>query len=83
MPAKVDLAGMLRNANLTDTGAVVDYLGRRFLSTPLAASDRERLVAYLDGRLGQKTIDWNRPRLEIDLRETLHLVFSMPEYQLA
>ena len=82
-PAKVDLVGMVRNANLKDTGAVVDYFGRRFLSNPLAASDRARLVQYLNERLGQKTIDLNREGLEKDLRETLHLVLSMPEYQLA
>jgi uncharacterized protein (DUF1800 family) len=82
-PAKVDLVGMVRTANLKDTGAVIDYFGRRFLSVPLAASDRTRLVQYLNDRLGQKAIDLNREGLEKDLRETLHLVLSMPEYQLA
>ena len=81
--AKVDLVGMVRTANLKDTGAVVDYFGKRFLSVPLSISDRSRLVAYLNDRLGQKTIDLNKQGLETDLRETLHLVLSMPEYQLA
>ena len=53
-PAKVDLVGMVRTANLKDTGAVVDYFGRRFLSVPLAVSDRTRLVEYLNGRLGKR-----------------------------
>ncbi len=83
VPAKVDLVGMVRTANLKDTGAVVDYFGHRFLSVPLSVSDRARLVDYLNGRLGQKNIDLNKAGLETDLRETLHLVLSMPEYQLA
>lgn len=83
VPAKVDLVGMIRTNNLKDTGAVVDYFGKRFLSTPLGVSDRTRLVEYLNQRLGQKTIDFNHEGLETDLRETLHLVLSMPEYQLA
>ena len=81
--AKVDLVGMIRTSGAKDTGAVVDYFGRRFLSVPLAASDRERLVQYLNERLGQKIIDFSRDGLETDLRETLHLIMSMPEFQLA
>jgi hypothetical protein len=82
-PAKVDVVGMVRTAGLKDTGAVVDYLGHRFLSVPLAVSDRARLVQYLNDRIGGKTVDLNRAGLETDLRETLHLILSMPEYQLA
>ncbi len=81
--AKVDLVGMIRTSGAQDTGAVVDYFGHRFLSVPLAANDRARLVEYLGERLGQRTIDFNRAGLETDLRETLQLILSMPEYQLA
>jgi hypothetical protein len=81
--AKVELVAMVRASGAKDSGAAVDHLARRFLSTPLAVTDRARLVEYLNGRLGQKTIDFDRAGLEADLRETLHLILSMPEYQLA
>jgi hypothetical protein len=81
--ARIDLVAMIRTSGAKDSGAAVDYLAHRFLSTPLALTDRERLVQYLNGRLGQKTIDFDRAGLEADLRETLHLILSMPEYQLA
>jgi hypothetical protein len=75
MPAKVDLLGMLRTAGVKekDSGAAVDYFGKRFLRVTMDPADREKLVGFMKDR------EWT----ETNLRELLHLILSMPEYQLA
>ena len=74
-PARIDLLAMLRDAGVKekDSAAAVDHFTRRFLSVTIERSDRDRLVAFMKER------EWT----ETNLRELLHLVLSMPEYQLA
>ncbi len=82
-PAAIDLAGLLRKDGARNAAAAVDSLARRFLRAPLGAADRGDLVAFLRTRLGGEAIDFAAPSLETQLRELLHLVLSLPEYQLA
>jgi hypothetical protein len=82
-PARIDMGGMLRGAGVADAAGAVDYLCKRFLRASMQSPDREALTRFLAERLGSKTIDYNRAGLETDLRELLHLVMSLPEYQLA
>ena len=77
MPAKVDLAGMIRQAGVKDAPGVVDYFERRFLRVRLQDLDRQSLVKFLKDRTSGGEID------ETSLREVLHLILSTPEYQLA
>jgi hypothetical protein len=83
MPATVDVAGMIRQAGVIDAQGAVDYLGRRFLRVKMQEADRQSLMEFLAKRLGSSSIDFSKGNLETDLRELLHLVLSMPEYQLA
>jgi uncharacterized protein (DUF1800 family) len=74
-PATIDLAAMLSAEGVRDrdSAAAVDHLTHRFLRVTIEKADHDRLTAFLKER------DWT----ETNLRETLHLVLSMPEYQLA
>jgi hypothetical protein len=80
-PAAIDLTALVTAARATTAEAVVDHFSSRFLSVPLAATDRAALVKFLRDNLGSNTIAPG-PKLEPALRELLYLVLSAPEYQL-
>jgi hypothetical protein len=77
----LDLTAMVAAARATTADGVVDHFVRRFLSVPLAASDRAVLVQFLTERMGNARVQ-RGPELETSLRELLYLVLSAPEYQL-
>ena len=81
-PARIDLVAMLRSHGRADAGGVVDQFARRLLRVPLRSGDRADLVRYLEDRLGPGEIDPDRENVETDLRELVHLIMSLPEYQL-
>ena len=70
--AEFDLTKLVRDAGAQTPSESVDHLLMRFLRTPLAAADRDRLVEYLE----KSTND------EDALRSVLYLILSSPEYQL-
>jgi hypothetical protein len=82
-PAQIDLREMVRQAGVSTDADAVDYLAHRFLRTPLQPGDREDLITFLKQRLGDSVLDFTRAALETDLRALLHLLMSLPEYQLA
>ena len=82
-PAPVDLTGMVHQAGVSADAEAVDYLAHRFLRTPLQPGDRHDLIHFLTQRLGGSVLDFTRADLETDLRGLLHLIMSLPEYQLA
>lgn len=83
LPANFSLVAILKDSGAMTVEESVDYFLKRFLRTTLAQDDRQALVAYLEHRLDDKTIDFTRADLEEILRETVHLVMSAPEYQLS
>jgi len=80
--ARLDLAGMVQAQGLTDTTQVVDYMLARFLRVSIDAQRRAQLIEFLDGELGTHDIARARTYLEEPLRMLVHLILSMPEYQL-
>jgi len=74
---------MVRQAGVSTDAEAVDYLARRFLRLPLQPGDRHDLIHFLAQRLGGSVLDFARADLETDLRALLHLIMSLPEYQLA
>lgn len=80
--AQLDLAGMVRAQKLTTTAQAVDYLLARFLNTAPYPADRLRLIEFLNGELGTDQIAVAQTYLEEPLRLLLHLIMSLPEYQL-
>jgi uncharacterized protein (DUF1800 family) len=80
--ARLDLAGMVEARGLTDSTQVVDYFLARFLRVPLDAQRRARLIAFLDQELGTSDVARADSYMEDALRMLVHLIMSMPEYQL-
>ncbi len=80
--AQIDLAGMVKAQKLATTTQVVDYLLARFLRTAADSADRTRLIEFLNGELGTDKVSEAETYLEEPLRLLLHLIMSLPEYQL-
>jgi hypothetical protein len=70
-------------AGPNDVEVVVDVLAARFLSLPLGDEGRERLADHLAERVASRVVDPTREDVEPHLRELLHLLLSLPEYQLS
>jgi len=80
--AQLDLSDMVRAAGCRNAQQAVDTLLARFLSVPVDAATRARLGKYLESELGTSDLVAAGTFLEEPLRSTLHLILSLPEYQL-
>jgi uncharacterized protein (DUF1800 family) len=80
--AQLDLAGLVKAQKLENTTAVVDYMLARFLRTPADNADRTRFIEFLNNELGTDKVSEAETYLEEPLRLLLHLIMSLPEYQL-
>jgi hypothetical protein len=78
----IDLTGMVIAAGCKDAADVVDYFGRRFLRVPMAATTRAQLIDFLKRELATDNLEQAQTYMEDPLRVLLHLIMSMPEYQL-
>ena len=81
-PAQFSLADMVLSAEAKTTTDVVDLLLKRFLTVSADSGARAMLVAFLDEQLGTSDIARAATYLEEPLRSLVHLILSMPEYQL-
>jgi hypothetical protein len=82
MPARIDLSQMVRDAGCVTTQQAVDHLLMRFLSVPLDADTREKIAALLESDLGTADLKLADTYMEDALRNTLHVILSLPAYQL-
>jgi hypothetical protein len=82
VPARFSLAALLREAGAEDADAALAQLCARF-GVALAPAERRALADHLAGRMGGRRIDFEREATERDLREILHLLLSLPEYQVS
>ena len=80
--AQLDLTAMVRGAGCENAQQAVDYLSGRFLSISLDTRTRKRLAAFLGSELGTVDLSEAGTYLEEPLRATLHLILSLPDYQL-
>jgi len=80
--AQLDLTEMIRSAGCTSAQQAVDYLSARFLSVTLDIQTRTRLADFLGSELGTDDLTRAATYLEEPLRATLHLILSLPDYQL-
>jgi uncharacterized protein (DUF1800 family) len=80
--AKLDLTTMVRDAGVLTVDDAVDYFAKRFLLVPLEDADENELNTFLKNKLGGTSLDYDG-NLEVPLRELLHMVMSLPEYQLS
>jgi len=77
------VSSLLREAGVVDTAGAVQQVETRFFTVPLDEAQRVALAEALQQRVGSATIPWEREGLEQELRQWLHLVLSLPEYQLS
>jgi uncharacterized protein (DUF1800 family) len=80
--ARLDLTAMVEAQGLTSTAQVVDYFLVRLLRVPIDAKRRDELIAFLDQELGTADLERAQTYMEEPLRMLVHLIMSMPEYQL-
>jgi uncharacterized protein (DUF1800 family) len=85
IPAPLDLVDVLRSEQIEDSLSAVVYFEGRFLRHPLREQDRQAVAEFLESHFDDGfSLDTDDPdQAETALRETLHMVLSMPEYQLA
>ena len=82
-PADFSLAQMMNAEDRMSPSDVVEGLADRFLSVELEASARDRLIEFArSAAVGESSGQWGQDD-ERWLRELLHLLLSLPEYQLA
>lgn len=80
--AQLDLTAMVLSAGARNAQQAVDYLVDRFVSVPVDRPTRERIAAFLEAELGTRDLAGTESFLEEPLRLTLHVILSLPEYQL-
>jgi len=80
--ARLTLAKDVQAAELAKPKDVVDYFVERFFVVSPPATDLERLAQYLESQLGTADVAATTSYSEEALRATLHLLLSLPEYQL-
>ncbi len=81
--ARFEVGALVRGAGARDARGATEILARRFLASPLSERQQELLAGQLSARMGGDGLDWSRPEIEQDLRELLHLILSLPEYQVS
>ena len=81
-PAQFSLTDIVLAAQAETTADAVDLLLKRFLSVPADAKSRATLIAFLNQQLGTTDLARAKTYLEEPLRSVVHLIMSMPEYQL-
>ena len=80
--AILDLSAMVRGAKCRTAAEAVDHLLARFLSVPIDPATRKRLFSFLESELGSADLRVADSYMEEPLRATLHLILSLPDYQL-
>ncbi len=80
--AQLNLAAMVAEQKLANAEQVVDYFLARFLRIPAESSDRARLIEFLSDEMGTDQVSEAYTYIEEPLRLLLHLIMSLPEYQL-
>jgi uncharacterized protein (DUF1800 family) len=80
--AQLDLSAMVFGAGCKSAREAVDYMLARFVSVPLDPGTHERIAKFLENELGTADLMAAASFLEEPLRTTLHLILSLPEYQL-
>jgi len=82
MPARIDLSKIVRDAGCITAQQAVDHLLLRFLSVPVDAPTRSKIGALLEYDLGTADLKHADSYMEDALRNALHVILSLPAYQL-
>jgi uncharacterized protein (DUF1800 family) len=80
--AQLNVSGMVRAAGCKTTQEAVDHLLLRFLTTPVSPELRKKIGALLASDLGTTDLKAADTYMEDALRNALHVILSLPDYQL-
>lgn len=80
--AQLDVSAMVRAAGCKTAQQAVDHLVTRFLSAPVGSEVREKIAAVLIADLGTADLKSADSYMEEALRNALHVILSLPAYQL-
>jgi uncharacterized protein (DUF1800 family) len=80
--AQLDLSAMVRAAGCKTAREAVDHLLLRFVSVPVNSATRDGMVAMLEADLGTADLKLADTYMEDALRNALHVILSLPSYQL-
>ena len=80
--AQLDISALVRAAGCKTTQAAVDHLLARFLSIPIPDDARQKIAAMLEADIGTADLTLADSYMEDALRNALHVILSLPAYQL-
>jgi hypothetical protein len=80
--AQLDVSAMVRAAQCKTAQAAVEHLLARFLSAPISTDTRQKITALLEADLGTADLTQADSYMEDALRNALHVILSLPAYQL-
>ena len=80
--AQLNLSQLMRQANCKTTACAVDHLVSRFFSAPVSDAVKQQLSALLSDDLGTTDLNLADSYMEDALRNLLHVMLSLPAYQL-
>ena len=80
--AQLNVSAMLRAAKCQTTDDAVAHLAQRFLSVKLSAEVQQRIANMLAQDLGTRQLSKADSYMEDALRNALHVILSLPVYQL-
>ena len=80
--ARIELTRLVTGNELSTPAAVVDFFAARFLSVPLDATTRQKMIDAFTADLGTSDVLAAATYMEDPLRVLLHMLLSRPEYQL-
>lgn len=80
--AQLNLSAMVRAAGCKTARDAVNHLLARFISVPVDAGQRDQMIAMLEADLGTADLTLADTYMEDALRNALHVILSLPAYQL-
>ncbi len=81
-PARLNITKLVLDANCQTSEDAINYLINRFFSVSIDQGTRQQITDFLTQQLGTDNIPAAKTFSEEALRETFHLLLSLPEYQL-
>jgi len=81
-PAQLNMSQLVRQAKCTTTDEAVAYLAKRFLSVNVDAAVQAKIADLLSQDLGTRNLQEADSYMEDALRNALHVILSLPAYQL-
>jgi Protein of unknown function (DUF1800) len=80
--ATVQISDLVNRAQAKTCSDAVDALLTQFMSVPISAKQRDDLIRWLRLDLGTDNLNIAQTYMEDSLRQLLHIMLSLPEYQL-